>query len=91
MSETELLVTAIGTAIVGPVLAYLKVREDRLKTGDKRDTQYALIEKRMQDCEKKLSGIDEVKTSIQTIMVTLSKIETIIEMHIKWEQEGRGH
>ena len=77
------LIAAFSTAILAPVLGYLKVREERLKTAEKRDAQNMLLEKRLQDVEKKCDGIEELKESINTINLTLTKIQTILEMYIK--------
>lgn len=81
MPETQV-IAAIGTAIVAPIIAYLKVRDERQKTGDKRDTQIALIDKRISDCEKKMSGIDDLKDAVAKINNSLTKIETILELYI---------
>ena len=76
-------IAAIGTAIVGPIIAYLKLRDERAKTSEKRDADTALINKRVTDLEKKVDSIDELKKSIEKINVTLAKIETILELYMK--------
>ena len=76
-------ITAIGAAIIGPVLAYLKVREERGKTGVARDTQNALLEKRLADCEAKITDLCEMKKSIERINISLARIETILELYLK--------
>lgn len=83
MNITPELITTIGTAIVGPILAYLKISTDRKKTGNKRDTQIALLEQRVKECEKNGDTIDELKQAINKIEVSLAKIESLIELFIK--------
>jgi crotonobetainyl-CoA:carnitine CoA-transferase CaiB-like acyl-CoA transferase len=80
--STELII-AISTGIVGPILAYLKVREERLKTSDKREAQFAMLDKRITDAESKIDDLQELKESIGKINITLSRIETILEMYMK--------
>ena len=82
MPTTET-VTALSAAIVGPILAYLKVRDERGKTSIERDTQNALIEKRLTDCEAKITDLCEMKKSIERINVSLARIETILELYLK--------
>lgn len=88
MTTTE--ITVFGTAVLGPILAYLKVREDRLKTADKRDTELRALEDRLDmqqkqiaDMQQKLMGIDEMKDSIHKIDVTLATIKTLLEVYMK--------
>ena len=80
--STEL-IAAISTGIIGPLIAYLKVRDERVKTGEKRDTESALLNKRVIDLETKVDTIEDLKKSIDRINITLAKIETILEMYMK--------
>jgi hypothetical protein len=80
--NTEFIV-ALSTGIVGPILAYMKVREDRVKTFDKREAQFAMLDKRISDAECKITDLQELKESIGKINVTLSRIETILEIYMK--------
>jgi regulator of PEP synthase PpsR (kinase-PPPase family) len=81
----ELDPTAVGVSIVAPILAYLKIREERLKTSDKREAQYALLERRITECEQMKDNLGDMKDSIAKINVTLAKIETILELVLKKE------
>lgn len=81
-SITPELIAAFGTAVVAPILAVIKVNADAGKRKDKRDTQIALIEKRIEDCEKKVDSIDELKDAINAINLSLAKIQTLIEIYI---------
>lgn len=76
-------ITAIGTAIIGPIIAYLKIRDERISTSDKRDTQFALLDKRMADAEDKLDSIKTIVVAINRIDKALTKIETILECTLK--------
>lgn len=77
------LITQTGISIITPIITYLKIRDERYKTGEKRDTQLALLEQKVSNAESKLLSIDQMKESINRINVTLSKIETILEIYIK--------
>lgn len=83
MEFDNTLITKFGISIITPIIAYLKIRDERSKTGEKRDTQIALIEQKLTNAENKLLSIDQMKESINRINVTLSKIETILEIYIK--------
>lgn len=79
----------LATLIVGPIvglgasiIAYMKVSQEREKTGEARDATEAMVEKRISDLEKKVTGIDELKESIQQINLALAKIQTLIEIYI---------
>ena len=87
MNLTPELVAAIGTAIVTPIVTYLKSQADAQKRGEKRNEQISLIEQRLQQCEKKSSTIDELKTAIAGINVSLAKIETLLEILLKDRDE----
>lgn len=76
-------IATFGTAIVTPILTYLKISSDRSKTSDKRDAQTALFEKRLADVEVKVQGIDELKDSINQINVSLARIQTILELYVQ--------
>lgn len=73
----------IATSIVGPILTYLKIRDERRATSEKRDTDFALIFKRLNDCEDKLDEVGELKDSINKINNSLTRIETILELYIQ--------
>jgi hypothetical protein len=77
------LITILGTAIVAPILSYLKTREERLKTADKRDAQQMVIEKRLADLESQTHTINEMKKAIDTLNITMTKIQTILEIYVK--------
>ena len=88
MTTTE--IATLSTAIIAPILSYLKVREDRIRTADKRDAEIRLLNDRydMQQvtiCElqKKVLGIDEMKESIHEINICLTKIQTLLEVYMK--------
>lgn len=83
MDLTPELIAAIGTAIVTPVIAYMKSQADAQKRVEKRNEQIALIDQRLQQCEKKSNAIDELKTAIAGINVSLAKIETLLGILLK--------
>lgn len=85
MPATET-ITAIGAAIIGPIIAYLKVKDERGKTSTERETQFALVEKRLTDCEAKLTDLCEMKKAIDRINISLARIETILELYLKGQQ-----
>ncbi len=87
MNLSPEVVTAIGTAIVAPILAYLKVSGEAQKRTEKRNEQLAVMEQRLQQCEKKSSTIDELKTAIAGINVSLAKIETLLGILLKDREE----
>ena len=87
MTLTPEIIAAIGTSIIAPIIAYLKVKGDTSKRTEKRDTQLALIEKRMADVEKKTDSIEDLKDSIAAINVTLAKIQAILEMYIRQHEK----
>ena len=74
---------AIGTAIIAPIVAVLKVNSDTNKRKNNRDTQLALIEKEITDLKKKTDGIDELKEAIHKIEIALSNIQQLIEIFVK--------
>ena len=80
---TNELVAAIGTSIVTPIVAYLKIKGDTTKRGEKRDTQIALLDQRVKECEKKGDSIDELRKAIGAINISLAKIESLMELFIK--------
>ncbi len=80
---TPELIAAIGTAIVTPVIAYMKSQADAQKRVEKRNEQIVLIDQRLQQCEKKSSAIDELKNSIAKVEVGMSRLEAILEMIVK--------
>lgn len=77
------IIAAIGTAIIAPIIAYLKIRDERNSTSDKRETQFALLTKRLDDAEAKLDAVEHLKDAINRIDKALTKIETILEMYMK--------
>ena len=77
------IIAAIGTAIIAPIAAYLKIRDERNSTSDKRETQFALLAKRLDDAEAKLDAVEHLKDAINRIDKALTKIETILEMYMK--------
>ena len=83
MNLTPELITAIGTAIIVPIITLLKTTSDTNKRKEKRDIQIALMEKRIADVEQKCDGIEELKNSINAINLSLAKIQTILELYIK--------
>lgn len=85
MPATDAL-TAIGTAFASSLLTYLKVNSDRKATGNERETQFALMEKRIVDCETKMTDLCEMKKSIERINISLARIETILELYLKGEK-----
>ena len=74
------IITAIGTSIVAPVLAYLKIRGERDKTRESRDVERAMVEKRLGDLEKQVCGLEEMRKDINQMNLTLTRISTILEM-----------
>lgn len=83
MELTTQMIAAIGTSILGPILTYLKIKGDTAKRGEKRDTQIALLDQRVKECEKKGDSIDELRKAIGAINVSLAKIESLMELFIK--------
>lgn len=92
MTGTE--IAAIITAGVAPIVTYIKLRMDTSSDKSKidadaarrketRDTQLALMEKRLSDVESKCDTIDELKDAVNSIKVSLARIEALIEMVIK--------
>lgn len=82
MLSTEM-IAALGASIVGPILGYLKVREDRLKTADKRDAREQLMDRRLADVEVKVQAVEEVKQAINGLNITLTRIETTLKLYVK--------
>lgn len=83
-------VDSVGKAIIGPlvglagsILAYLKINSERARTGEKRDAQSILLEKRVADLETKISVVDELKDSIAQINISITRIQTILELYLK--------
>lgn len=76
-------IISIGTAIIAPVLAYLKVRDERNATKEKRDTDMALVQQDIKRLKQEVRGIDELKLSINSINQSLVRIETILEIYAK--------
>ena len=76
-------IISISTAIVAPVLAYLKVRDERNATKEKRDTDMALVQHEIKRLKQEVRGIDELKLSINSINQSLVRIETILEIYAK--------
>ena len=83
MNLTPELITAIGTAIIVPIITLLKTTSDTNKRKEKRDIRIALMEKRIADVEQKCDVIEELKNSINAINLSLAKIQTILELYIK--------
>ena len=81
------IIAAIGTAIIAPIIAYLKIRDERNSTSDKRETQFALLNKRLEDAEDKLDAVEHLKEAINRIDKALTNIETILEMYMKHKNE----
>lgn len=79
----EEFIISIGTAIIAPILAYLKVREERNATKEKRDTTMALVQQDIKRLKQEVRGIDELKLSINSINQSLVRIETILEIYAK--------
>lgn len=77
------IIAAFGTAIIAPLIAYFKIRDERTLTSDKRDTEFALLAKRLDDAENKLDAVEHLKDAINRIDKALTKIETILEMYMK--------
>ena len=82
MNLTPELITAIGTAIIVPIITLMKTSSDTNKRKEKRDVQVALMEKRIADVEIKCDGIEELKNSINSINLSLAKIQTILELYL---------
>ena len=76
-------VISIGTAIIAPILAYLKVRDERNATKEKRDTELALVQQDIKRLKQEVRGIDELKHAINSINQSLVRIETILEIYAK--------
>lgn len=83
MLLTPEIIAAIGTSIIAPIIAYLKVRTDTQKRTESRNTEIALIKKRLDDCEEEINTIDELKESINRMSNAITKIQTMLEMYIK--------
>ena len=81
-------IISIGTAIIAPILAYLKVRDERNATKEKRDTDMALVQQDIKRLKQEVRGIDELKHAINSINQSLVRIETILEIYAqKLEQK----
>lgn len=76
-------IISISTAIIAPILAYLKVREERNATKEKRDTSMALVQQDIKRLKQEVRGIDELKHAINSINQSLVRIETILEIYAK--------
>ena len=76
-------IISIGTAIIAPILAYLKVRDERNATKEKRDTDMALVQQDIRRLKQEVGGIDELKRAINSINQSLVRIETILEIYAK--------
>jgi Tfp pilus assembly protein PilN len=76
-------IISIGTAIIAPILAYLKVRDERNATKEKRDTELALVQQDIKQLKQEVRGIDELKHAINSINQSLVRIETILEIYAK--------
>lgn len=87
MNLTPELITAIGTAIIVPIITLMKTSSDTNKRKEKRDVQIALMEKRIVDVELKCDGIEELKNSINAINLSLAKIQTILELYLSKNKE----
>lgn len=87
MNLTPELITAIGTAIIVPIITLMKTSSDTNKRKEKRDVQVALMEKRIADVELKCDGIEELKNSINAINLSLAKIQTILELYLSKNKE----
>lgn len=73
----------LATAVLAPILAYLKVREDRLKTADKRDAQQMIVNKRLDDIEVQIHTVEEIKQAINELNISMARITAILEMYVK--------
>ena len=81
-------IISIGTAIIAPILAYLKVRDERNATKEKRDTDMALVQQDIKRLKQEVRAIDELKHAINSINQSLVRIETILEIYAqKLEQK----
>ena len=87
MNLTPELITAIGTAIIVPIITLMKTSSDTNKRKEKRDVQVALMDKRIADLELKCDGIEELKNSIHAINLSLAKIQTILELYLSKNKE----
>lgn len=76
-------IISFSTAIIAPILAYLKVRDERNTTKEKRDTSMALVQQDIKRLKQEVRGIDELKLSINSINQSLVRIETILEIYAK--------
>ena len=76
-------IISIGTAIIAPILTYLKVRDERNATKEKRDTELALVQQDIKRLKQEVRGIDELKHAINSINQSLVRIETILEIYAK--------
>lgn len=76
-------IISIGTAIIAPILAYLKVRDERNATKEKRDTDMALVQQDIKRLKQEVRAIDELKHAINSINQSLVRIETILEIYAK--------
>ncbi len=80
-------IISISTAIIAPILAYLKVREERNATKEKRDTDMALVQQDIKRLKQEVRSIDELKLSINSINQSLVRIETILEIYAKKREQ----
>ena len=76
-------IISIGTAIIAPIFAYLKVRDERNATKEKRDTELALVQQDIKRLKQEVRAIDELKHAINSINQSLVRIETILEIYAK--------
>ncbi len=76
-------IISISTAIIAPILVYLKVRDERNATKEKRDTDMALVQQDIKRLKQEVRGIDELKHAINSINQSLVRIETILEIYAK--------
>jgi Tfp pilus assembly protein PilN len=76
-------IISFGAAIIAPILAYLKVRDERNATKEKRDTDMALVQQDIKQLKQEVRGIDELKHAINSINQSLVRIETILEFYAK--------
>lgn len=83
MNLTPELIAAIGTAIISPIIAYLKVKGDTQKRTEKRNEQLAVLEQRVKEVEKKCDAIDDLRDAINKMSNAITKIQTMLEMYIK--------
>lgn len=82
------MIVAFGTAIVGPILSWLKSETARKTLAREHDARVEVLENRVKVLEDNTAEIKEIKGMVHSIQMAVSKFEVMADFfceHMKKE------